>query len=55
MVGTDSGSWSEASPAGSSECTDREMKLYLERPVPDPDSDPLIWWLGEKKEITSDC
>ena len=55
IVGTDSGSGSEASPAGSSERIDREMKLHLERPATDPDSDPLIWWLGEKKEITSDC
>ena len=53
IVGTDSGS--EASPASSSERIDREMKYYLERPAIDPDSDPLIWWLSEKKKITSTC
>ena len=49
IVGTDNGS--EASPTSSSDRIDREMKLYLERPAIDPDSDPLIWWLSEKKKL----
>ena len=35
----------------SSDRINREMKLYFERPAIDPDSDPLIWWLSEKKKL----
>ena len=49
VVRTDSGS--QPSPTTSSERVDKEMKLYLERPVIDPDSDPLIWWLSERKKL----
>ena len=48
-VRTDSGS--EASLTISSECIDRKMKLYLERPAVNPDSDSLIWWLSERKKL----
>ena len=49
VTGGDSGS--EPSPTTSGERIDKEMKLYLERPTLDPDSDPLNWWQCEKKKL----
>ena len=47
VAGSDSGS--EPSLTTSGERIDKEMKLYLERPTLDPDSDPFKWWQREEK------
>lgn len=40
---------------GPEEQIKRNIQLYYDKPAIDPDSDPLLWWANEKKQIANPC